>query len=220
MDKKIQAVIFDMDGVLVDSAASHRRAWQALLEEMGSPITDPEFWRITIGRPIEEALPLLAKRQLTRREIVRYSRRRNDLFHEFSREGVAQVPGVRAFVRGLEEARVPSALATSATQHVARIILKRLDLNETFRAVVTADDVRNGKPDPEVYLTAAQRLEVNPEHCLVFEDSVVGIHAALSAGMSCIGVTTSNTADELKLAGAARAIRDFEGLTWSELIEP
>jgi beta-phosphoglucomutase family hydrolase len=217
LSKEIQAVIFDMDGVLVDSGAFHRRAWQALFQEMGSPITDPEFWRITIGRPIEEALPLLANRTLTHREIARYSRRRNDLFREFSREGVAQVPGARAFVRSLEAAGVPSALATSATRRVARLILERLDLDGSFRAVVTADEVRNGKPDPEVYLTASQRLEVNPEHCLVFEDSVAGISAALSAGMSCVGVTTSHTVDELKLAGAARAIHDFEGVTWSDI---
>lgn len=220
MDRPIRAVIFDMDGVLVDSGAFHRRAWQTLLKEIGTPTTDPEFWRLTIGRSVEEALPLLVKRPLAPREIARHARRKTDLYHEYARQGFAPVPGAPAFVRHLEAVRVPRALASSASRRSVHAVLKGLQLNQSFGAVVTADDVRNGKPDPEVYLTAAQLIGVAPEQCVVFEDSEVGIQSAASAGMRCIGVTTTHTGAELKHAGAGRTVPDFNGLTWDEIVRP
>src|SRR3990172_6556120 len=206
-----------MDGVLVDSGAFHRRAWQTLLEEIGSPIRDSEFWRLTIGRPVEEALPLLVKRPLSPREIARYARRKTDLYHEYARQGFAPVPGVQAFVRHLEAERVPRAVASSASRRSVHVVLEGLHLNQSFDALVTADDVRNGKPDPEVYLTAAQLIDVAPDQCVVFEDSEVGIQSAVSAGMTCIGVTTTHTDAELQNAGAIRTIPDFNVLTWDEV---
>ena len=163
MSKAIRAVIFDMDGVLVDSGAFHRAAWRALLDEMGVPATSPEFWRLTIGRPVEEALPLLLQRPLSDREISRYAQRKTTLYHSFSRQGFAPVPGVQALVQSLNGARIPLAVATSASRQSVRIVLERLGLTGAFGAVVTADDVTNGKPDPEVYFTAAHRLEATPD---------------------------------------------------------
>jgi len=83
--------------------------------------------------------------------------------------------------------------------------------------IVTADDVRMGKPDPEVYFLAARRIGVNPEECIVFEDSLVGVQAARRAGMRAIGVATAHTAAELTAAGAEDAIASFEGLTWRRI---
>ena len=218
MPRSIRAVIFDMDGVIVDSGAFHRRAWQTLLEEIGAPTADPEFWRLTIGRPVEEALPLLVNPSLSPREIARYARRKTDLYHEYARQGFAPVLGAQAFVRHLEALCVPRALASSASRRSVHTVLERLQLNQSFGAVVTSDDVRNGKPDPEVYLTAAQLIDVAPEQCVVFEDSEVGIQSAVSAGMTCVGVTTTQTDAELQNAGATRTIPDFNGLTWEKIV--
>jgi len=111
-------------------------------------------------------------------------------------------------------AGIPCAVATSASRFDVDRLLGRLGLRERFDAVVTAEDVRLGKPDPEVYLLAARGIGVPPRECLVFEDSVVGIQAARRAGMRVIGVATAHTADELRGAGAASVIDDFEGLEW------
>lgn len=212
-----QAVIFDMDGVLVDSGAYHRAAWRALLQELGAEPQDREFWRLTIGRPVEEALPVLLGRPLSAQEIARYSKRKTDIYHQLADGRFPPVPGAVAFVRRLERQNVPRALATSASPRSVAAVLGDLGLAAQFPVVVTADDVERGKPDPEVYLAAALQLNVSPRHCVVFEDSLVGIEAALRAGMLPIGLTTAHTEPELRKAGATRVLPDFEGLTWEAI---
>ena len=211
------AAIFDMDGVLVDSGAYHRAAWRALLGELDAEPKDGEFWRLTIGRPVDEALPLLLGRRLSPHEVARYSKRKTDLYHRFAEGRLLQVPGAVAFVRSLEAGRVPRALATSASPRSVLTILSELSLTSHFPVVVTADDVKRGKPDPEVYLVAASRLGVAPRACVVFEDSLVGVEAARRAGMLPVGLATAHTEEELREVGAVRVLTDFTNLTWESL---
>ncbi|HTY78714.1 MAG TPA: HAD family phosphatase [Candidatus Bathyarchaeia archaeon] len=213
------AAIFDMDGVLIDSGAHHRAAWRALLEEIGED-ADPEHWRLTIGRPSEEAVPLLLGRPLSDWEIQRLARRKRDLYVGFSRAGIMTVAGVDRFVAGLAGRDIPRAVGTSASNFDVHHLLADAGLRRYFDVIVTADDVTYGKPDPEVYLLAAARLRVRPEMCVVFEDSLVGLEAARRAGMRAIGVTTAHTADELLGAGAERAIANFEDLEWPAIARP
>lgn len=210
-----EAAIFDMDGVLVDSGAHHRRAWRALLDELGARPAHSEFWRLTIGRPSEEAIPLLLGRAVSAAEARRLARRKRDLYVELARRGLEAVPGAAAFLSALSRHGVPMAVGTSASRFDCERLLDDLGLRRHFDVIVTADDVRLGKPDPEVYVQAARRMRAAPAACVVFEDSVVGIQAARSAGMRAIGITTAHTADELRAAGAEAAIADFEGLEWS-----
>ena len=212
-----QAALFDMDGVLVDSGAYHRAAWRALLKELGTEPEDGEFWRLTIGRPVEEALPVLLGRPLSAQEIARYSKRKTDIYHQLADGRFPPVPGAVAFVRGLERQNVPRALATSASPRSVAAVLSDLDLTAQFPVIITADDVERGKPDPEVYLAAASQLGVAARYCVVFEDSLVGIEAALRAGMLPIGLTTAHTEPELRKAGAFRVLADFRGLTWGAI---
>jgi beta-phosphoglucomutase len=207
------AVIFDMDGVLVDSGAHHRDAWRLLLGDIGVP-PPPEYWRLTIGRPAEEAVPLLLGREVDHAEAVELARRKRELYGQLAARGTRAVPGVPAFVRALAAASVPRAVGTSATRRDAEALLAEIGLRDHFTTVVTAEDVRWGKPNPEVYLKAAAGLGLPPKTCLVFEDSLVGVHAARNCGMRVIGVTTSHTGRELLGAGAERAIADFEGFAW------
>jgi sugar-phosphatase len=124
------------------------------------------------------------------------------------------VAGVSAFVRLLAAEGVPRAVATSASRQDVESLLSEIGVRGYFDVVVTADDVRWGKPNPEVYLRAAEGLGLPPRRCLVFEDSIVGIHAARNAGMRVIGVATAHAVRELLAAGAERAITDFEGFEW------
>jgi beta-phosphoglucomutase family hydrolase len=212
-----RAVIFDMDGVLVDNSRFHREAWRRLCAEEGIALGDPEFWRVTIGRPVAEAVPRLFGRPVGADELARLVERRHALYHDLADGRVAMVPGVLDFVRDLRAARVPRALATSAAPASAAAILDTLGLTDAFGVRVTAADVRRGKPDPEVYLTAAGRLGVPPEACLVFEDALVGIAAARRAGMRVVGVATAYPASELAAAGAALTTPDFRSVTWAAL---
>jgi HAD superfamily hydrolase (TIGR01509 family) len=213
----VSAAIFDMDGVLIDSGAHHRHAWRALLAELGTEPAHPEHWRLTIGRPSEEAIPLLLGRRVSGAEARRLARRKRDLYQERAQAGMEAVPGVPEFLRALERQHVPRAVGTSASRWDAERLLDDLGLLRFFDVVVTADDVMLGKPDPEVWTQAARRLRVTPAHCVVFEDAPVGILAARAAGMRAIGVTTAHTDAELLAAGADRTIPDFQGLEWSSL---
>jgi beta-phosphoglucomutase family hydrolase len=208
-----RAVIFDMDGVLVDSGACHRAAWQALLDELGVP-APPEFWRLTIGRPSHEAVGVLLDRELPESQARELSRRKQQHYLRIATAGIPAVPGVAVFVEALAQRGVPRAVATSARRSDVEQMLGGVGLLDRFDAVITAEQVRRGKPDPEVYLLAAQSLGVEPGGCVVFEDSLVGVSAASAAGMRVIGLATSHTEVELRGAGAERAIADFVGCPW------
>jgi HAD superfamily hydrolase (TIGR01509 family) len=206
-----------MDGVLVDNKLFHREAWRRLAREEGLALTDPEFWRLAIGRPVEEAVCRVLGRELGPAEARRLAARKTALYHELADGHAPAVPGVVEFVRALAAAGVPRALATSAVPESAMRTLEALGLEGAFPVRVTADDVRLGKPDPEVYLTAAARLGVQPARCVAFEDAPVGVEAARRAGMPVVGLTTAHSADELHAAGAVRVVPDFTALAWPAL---
>ena len=214
------SAIFDMDGVLIDSGAHHRHAWRALLAELGTEPADPEHWRLTIGRPSEEAIPLLLGRRMSGAEARRLARRKRDLYQERAQTGMEPVPGVPEFLASLARLGVPRAVGTSASRWDAERLLDDLGLLRYFDVVVTSDDVMLGKPDPEVWTQAARRLRAAPTACVVFEDALVGVQAARTAGMRAIGVTTAHTDAELVAAGAERTIPDFQGLAWSQIARP
>jgi HAD superfamily hydrolase (TIGR01509 family) len=208
-----RAVIFDMDGVLIDSGAHHRDAWRLLLGDMGIE-PPPEFWRLTIGRPAEEAVPLLLGRDVDRAEAADLAQRKRELYAQLAGRGTRAIAGAAAFIDTLAHQQVPRAVATSASRRDAEALLTDVGLRHHFEVVVAAEDVRWGKPNPEVYLKAAAGLAVPSKACLVFEDALVGVHAARNCGMRVIGLTTSHTGRELLTAGAERAIADFQGFAW------
>jgi beta-phosphoglucomutase len=212
-DAVAAAVIFDMDGVLLDSGAHHRNAWRLLLEELGVTPA-PDFWRCTLGRPAEEAVALLLERAVAPDEAATLARRKRDHYSRLAARGMQPIAGAPVFVAALARRGVPRAVATSASRHDAETLLCEVGIRDHFEVVVTAEDVRWGKPNPEVFLRAAAGLGWPPKGCLVFEDAVVGVHAACNAGMRVIGLTTAHTARELLAAGAERAIPDFEGFAW------
>jgi HAD superfamily hydrolase (TIGR01509 family) len=153
-------------------------------------------------------------------EAARLARRKTALYHELADGHAAPVPGVVEFIRALSAAGVPRALATSAVADSAARILEGLGLAAAFPVRVTAGQVRRGKPDPEVYLTAAAALGVPPAACVVFEDAVVGVEAARRAGMAVVGLTTAHADAELRAAGAAWTAPDFTRLAWTALAIP
>jgi len=207
------AAIFDMDGVLIDSGAHHRDAWDLLLRELGQE-PSPESWRMTIGRPAEEAVSLLLGRKLDAHEARTLARRKRAHYTRLAERGMLPIRGVAGFVEQLVRANVPRAVATSASRGDLDALLSQVGLRGHFDVIVTSEDVRWGKPNPEVFLLAAAGLDVPPATCLVFEDSLVGVHAARNAGMRVVGLTTAHDSRELLAAGAERAIADFEGFRW------
>jgi beta-phosphoglucomutase len=206
-----------MDGVLVDSGNLHREAWRRLCQEEGVSLEDPEFWRFTIGRRTEDALPVMLGRPLEPQERVRLTERRIGLYHELLQKQTVPVPGVTAFLNDLRIRGVACGLATGALPISVSVTLDALGLADAFAARVTSADVAYGKPDPEVYRVAASRLGVPPGECVAFDDAPVGIQAARTAGMAVVGLATGHTPSELMAAGADIAIRNFLGIDWREV---
>jgi beta-phosphoglucomutase len=211
----LQSVIFDMDGVVVDSHPAHRRAWREFLETLGRKVSDEDLNYILDGRKRSEILSHFLG-ELTALEIQEYGNRKDRFFQQVSLE-VKPVHGVLDFLDQLREHKITAALATSASESRTRSTLKQLKLSNYFKVVVTGNDVAEGKPDPTIYRLASQKLNVSPGNALVLEDAVAGIKAAKGAGIRCVAVAGHQSADTLLEAGADHVIRDFMGFSVTQL---
>ena len=192
--------IFDWDGVIIDSGGLHEESWRRLAQEIGKTIAPDSFVR-GFGMKSEQVIASVHGWSQDAWEILRLTNRKEELYREIlARSKIAPLPGVTEWLARLREAGVPCAVASSTPRANIEPVLTRLRLNETFRVVVSAEDVVHGKPDPEVFLKAAERLCLDRRDTVVFEDACVGIEAAHAAGMIAIGVATTHTPEQLRAA--------------------
>ena len=213
----LQGIIFDMDGVLIDSHPVHRHAWRQFLSTVGKDVREEELDFILEGRRREEILRYFFG-ELPDTALVEYGHRKDRFFEENFRE-VRLIPGIRPFLDALETAGVQTAIATSASSSRTWGTLQRLNLDKKFATVVTGDDVTIGKPDPAVYQLASRRMNITAQEILVLEDAPCGVQAAKSAGMRCVGVAHRGRADSLLRAGADHVISHFLDLSVEKVIQ-
>lgn len=214
---QIEGMIFDMDGVLVDSHPVHRNAWRKFLATVGRQVSDEELNFILEGRRREEILHHFLG-DLPEAIAMEYGRLKEKFFQENFKE-IQLIPGILRFLDCVESAGLGIGLATSASGYRARETLKRLNLEAKFDAFVTGDDVPAGKPDPTIYCLAAERMRIAPQCLLVLEDAPCGVRAARAAGMRCIGVASNGRAEELRRAGARNIIPDFMDVSVERVLE-
>ncbi len=214
----IRGAIFDMDGVLLDNLVFHVEAFRRVGEEEGRSLS-PEDVSAVFGRKTDEMFEVLLGRELSRVEADRLDRRKEAVYRELMRPHLRDrvVEGLEAFLRRLGERAIRVALATSGPTENVDMVLDGLELRRHFSAVVAAGQVRRGKPDPEVFLKAADGLDLAPGRCVVFEDSPSGIVAALRAGCRCIALSTTLPVAELVKLSPHRIVPDFSALTVEEL---
>ncbi len=206
----LAAIIFDMDGVLVDSHPAHFRAWSRLLQSQGNQPKDMTI--IFEGRKREEILRAFFGADLSTSMVEELGRMKDKLFQEES-ETVNLIPGVAKFLEELASRDIACAVATSATSSRCHNMLCQLNVLKFFASVVTGTDVPTGKTDPLIYRRAMGELRVNATKCLVVEDAPSGIRSARAAGAQCIGIQSNGNAEELSLAGALAVYRDFTAVT-------
>jgi beta-phosphoglucomutase len=207
------AFIFDMDGTLVDNMGAHHAAWEQFLARYKIKLTRDELRLRMHGKTNREILLDIVDPSLSDVDIERLADEKERLYREEYHAQVKAVAGLDHFLVRVHDARIPCAVATSANAPNIKFVFDLLGLHQTFDAVVGAEQISRGKPDPEVYLLAAQKLGVAPEHCLAFEDSFPGLEAAHRAGMAVIAVTTGHDADEVRRApGVVDVIDDYEDL--------
>lgn len=193
-------VIFDLDGVLVDTGWAHRQAWYELADKEGFQMTD-EFFYSTFGMQNYQILSMLLGPQLPAQEIERMSQWKEKRYRELIGQKLTLPAGVKELLDELRNKGFLLAIGSSAPRANLELIFRRLNLRHYFDAHITKkEEVIKGKPSPETFLKAAERLSLPPSRCVVVEDAVQGVEAAKAAGMPVIAVTTSRSRADLQKA--------------------
>jgi HAD superfamily hydrolase (TIGR01509 family) len=211
----LKGIIFDLDGVIVDSHSAHKKAWRALLELVGREVDETALDFVVEGHRREEILRHFMG-ELSDEQVRRYGALKRELFADVASE-VKPVPGVIEFVHAAAHAGLALGVGTSAGKRRAEETLELFGLRSHFQAVITGDDVRAGKPDPAVFTQAAEGLGVAAEHGLVCEDAVLGVQAAKRAGMKCLGIAANGRRTLLERAGADWVMEDFRLVSLDDL---
>ena len=186
------AAIFDWDGVVIDSSAQHERSWELLAAEINKPLPVDHFIR-GFGKKNQLIIPTILDWSHDSAEIEKLSVRKEELYRELVRDqGLTILPGAWELLRALKEAGIPRAVGSSTPRVNLDAVFASTGLGEMFDAVVSANDVTNGKPAPDVFLKAASFLGIEPAKCVVFEDALFGIEAAQRAGMKVVALSTTN----------------------------
>jgi len=189
-------VIFDLDGVLVDTGWAHRQSWYDLAEKEGFYMSDEFFYR-TFGMRNYQIIPMLLEREVPPQEIERLSEWKEQRYRELIADKLALPKGVKTLLDELKSKGFLLAVGSSAPRANLGLILERLHLHDYFDAYIIGEDVSKGKPAPETFLKAAEKLSLPPSRCVVVEDAAQGVEAGKAAGMPVVAVTTTRNRPDL-----------------------
>jgi beta-phosphoglucomutase family hydrolase len=193
------AVIWDMDGVIVDTGIYHFRSWQYAFQQEGKLFTEEDFKHI-FGQRNDTNIRNMLGENITQSKIEAVSAVKEEYFRQSIGDGLKPFPGVLRMLNILKENSIAAAIASSAPLENIELILRNLAIRDYFQAIVFGKEVNEGKPSPQVFLLAAKKLEVEPFRCIVIEDAVAGVTGAKRAGMKCIAVTNTHSSDKLSEA--------------------
>lgn len=198
-DKEKRAVIFDLDGVIVDTGPYHKQSWYDLAKKYDFQMTDQLFYD-TFGMQNHEIIPRLAGHQLSDEQLKQMADWKEHRYRQLIAGSVVPMDGVIELVSELKKSGFALAIGTSAPKENLDLILENIDLRKYFDAYVIGPEVENSKPASDTFVLAAKKLCVSPGLCVVVEDAVVGVKAAKAAKMSVVAVTTTTTREKLKSA--------------------
>lgn len=207
----MKGVLFDWDGVVIDSSAQHEHSWELLASETSRPLPEGHFKK-GFGKKNQVIIPDILGWTTDPAEVDRLADRKESIYRDLVRQtGVHILPGARELLAALRSENIPRAIASSTPRENLQAIFTATGLDEYFDAVVCGDDVVNGKPAPDIFLLAAEKLGLPPADCLVIEDAHAGIEAARRAGIPVLAVATTNPLHDL--AAATAAVESLAGVT-------
>lgn len=210
-------ILFDWDGVIIDSSRQHEASWERLAAEERAPLPEDHFVR-GFGRKNERIIPEILGWSQDADEIRRLSLRKEALYREIVvEEGLEALPGVRPLLERLRAAGIPSCIGSSTHRENIDTLLAVLGFADLFDGMVTAEDVSAGKPHPEVFLKAAAKINRAPHRCIVFEDAWAGIEAARAGGMKVVGVASTHDAASLE-PRVDRVVHRLDELSLADLL--
>jgi HAD superfamily hydrolase (TIGR01509 family) len=208
----VRGAVFDLDGTLVDNMALHAQAFAAFMSRHALPPLDAGGRARLDGKRNADIFPDLFGRALPIEELRAYAEEKESLYRELSRGRLSPLAGLERLLEHLVARGIPFAVATSGPAENVRHTLAETGLAARLAVVVRGDQVPRGKPHPDIFLAAAERLGVGPSECLAFEDSPMGVAAARAAGMTCVAITTSFSAEAFQTAGVVpdALVADFD----------
>lgn len=214
---KFKAVIFDMDGVIIDSEPFYQEVQIDLFHKMGITIP-PEEYNTFIGAGMREMWNMIKSSRNLKQPIEELIKLNNSVLLEYFKESAALVPTPHFtdFLASVLSAGMKTAVASSTAKPIIEVILKKLNLYDFFNNIVSGNEVENGKPAPDIFLETASRLNVIPSDCIVVEDSFNGVKAAKSAGMYCLGYHNPNSGNQ-DISAADRIINSFADINIKEM---
>ena len=209
-------VIFDMDGVLVDSGPAHQESWRVLARRHGKQVSDETFAR-TFGMRSSDIIRLLWGEDLGGGEVQALDDEKEATYRELITGNVPLMPGCRETLAALRDAGLCLAVATSGPPANVALVLREGGLDEYFQATVHGFDIQRGKPAPDCFVLAAERIDLERSQCVVVEDAPVGVEAALAADMPVIGLAGTHPAAALTEAGAVDVVTQLAQITPSRV---
>lgn len=213
------AFIFDMDGTIIDSMPTHVDSWIQALTEFGHAITVEELHKNNLGNVYDVVRSILGD-HLSDDDVVRIAARKEIIFREKYKPMMKLLEGLDSFLSQTRRLGIPTALATNADWDNIDYVVDGLNIRDCFDVIIGGMDVQRAKPDPEMFLLAAERLNVNPNNCIAFEDSANGVMAAQAAGMQTVLVKTFHKAQAYDQNPAViKIITDFRDLQPEDLLE-
>lgn len=216
---RVEALIFDMDGTMVDSMPWHAQAWVEFARRRGTTMDVPDFMRRTTGRNAFECACELMGREVTEAESAEITHEKETIYRELFSANFTEVAGFKRFAAQAAARGLKVAVGTAGDRHNIEFVMSRLHMDPLPLAIVGGDEGLPGKPQPAIFLEAARRIGVVPEHCIVFEDAPFGIEAARRGGMRAVAVCTTHRAAELAGPHVLAAVRDYEELARSNFLE-
>jgi beta-phosphoglucomutase len=204
------AILFDMDGVIIDSNPFHTKALDIFLGEKGFQLTEEEKKTRLYGRANKDWINDLYNGSLNDDELLKLGTEKEVIWRELYKNDVKPVKGLQSFLDKLISENIPFCIGTSAPVENVNFTLEKLGFEKYFKTILHQAHVKKGKPDPEIYINCAKALHMNPENCIVIEDSLAGVKSGKAAGCKVIGITTTHTKEEL--IGIDYCITDFEEL--------
>jgi len=209
-------VIFDMDGVIMDNNSYHKKAWKTFCDIHKVPLTDDELHKFVFGRIAKDTVDYIFKKDHSQVEVDNYVNEKEEVYREMYKGNIAMVAGLRAFLEDLKENGVPVAIATSAPRDNVEFVFKYLPIRDYFEFVLDAADIENGKPDPEIYIRSISKLGLDPKQCVVFEDSLSGVQAAVDSGTHVVAISTTHKPEEFN--NVSKIIKNFQNMNYEKLI--
>jgi beta-phosphoglucomutase family hydrolase len=198
-DSHLEAVLWDLDGVIADTAEYHYRAWQTIFKERGVDFSRKDFMRY-FGRRHDTIIRFVLGDSLPPAELQAITEKKQALYRRLVSQDIIPLPGAIELIKSLNAHGIKTAIGSSAVPENIEVILGGLGIKDCFQAIAYGTEVAEGKPSPLIFQLAAKKLGVKPADCVVIEDAIAGVAAAKRAGMKCIAVTNSHPGDTLQTA--------------------